>query len=209
VTHPPNTRHRTRAEAVDKPAGRDAVMAALVEATSELILEQGVTMSVREIAQRAGVNHGLVHTYFGSKDALVTAAFGSITDRAAAEVDETGFPPPDLAFRRGGEVARALARVMLDVGDDPFPTHPILPAWRRALAADRPGSMGTELDEAVIVAATLGLGWALFANHLCGILGVDAEQADVIEHRVLTLVSEIGGLPGSDASGSSAESSSD
>ncbi len=126
------------ADAERKPVGRDAVMAALVEATSALILEQGVTMSVREIAQRAGVNHGLVHTYFGSKDALVTAAFGHIVARAAAELDENGFPPADLAFRRGGEVTRALARVMLDVGGDPYPSHPILPSWRTALATERP-----------------------------------------------------------------------
>ena len=196
-------------DAADKPVGRDAVMAALVEATGEIILERGVTMSVREIAQRAGVNHGLVHTYFGSKEALLTAAFAAIIDRAAAEVDHTGFPPPDLAFRRGGEVARAIARVMLDVDDDPFPSHPILPAWREALGADRPGSTTAELDEAVIVATTLGLGWALFAEHLCEVLDVDHDQRDAIERRVIALVSEIGGIPNSDAPASTTDPSSD
>ena len=98
------------AEAVDKPAGRDAVMDALVDATGQLILERGVTMSVRDIARRAGVNHGLVHTYFGSKEALLSAAFGHLVDRAAAELDEDGFPPADLAVpprRRGGESTRS------------------------------------------------------------------------------------------------------
>ncbi len=69
-------------------------MAALIDATTALILEQGVTMSVRDIAMRAGVNHGLVHTYFGSKDSLLTATFGEISTRAAAEVGHTGFPQP-------------------------------------------------------------------------------------------------------------------
>ena len=192
-----------------KPVGRDAVMAALVDATSSLILEQGVTMSVREIAQRADVNHGLVHTYFGSKDALVTAAFGHIVARAAAELDDDGFPPADLAFRRGGEVTRALARVMLDVGGDPYPSHPILPSWRAALATTRPTASDAELDESVIVATTLGLGWALFAEHLCEVLDVDTERRDAIEHRVLALVSEIGGIPNSERSASSPDSSSD
>jgi TetR/AcrR family transcriptional regulator, repressor for neighboring sulfatase len=179
----------------DKPVGRDAVTDALIDATTELILEQGVTMSVRDIARRAGVNHGLVHTYFGSKEALLTAAFDAIISRAAADVDEAGFPPADLAFRRQGEVAKAIARVMLDVDGDPFPDHPILPGWRDALATTRPDATAAELDEAVIIATTLALGWALFAEHLCGILGVDEEEADAIERRIVELASEIGGLP--------------
>jgi TetR/AcrR family transcriptional regulator, repressor for neighboring sulfatase len=181
--------------APDKPIGRDAVTDALIDATTELILEQGVTMSVREIARRAGVNHGLVHTYFGSKEALLTAAFESIIARAAADVDATGFPPPDLATRRGGEVARAIARVMLDVGGDPFPNHPILPGWRDALSTTRPDATVAELDEAIIIATTLALGWTLFAEHLCGILGVDGDRVDAIEQRVLALAAEIGGIP--------------
>jgi len=197
------------ADAVDKPVGRDAVTEALIEATSALILEQGVTMSVRDIARRAGVNHGLVHTYFGSKEALVSAAFGHLVNRAAAEVDDDGFPPADLAFRRGGEVARALARAMLDVPGDPYPSHPILPSWRSALARKRPDATDAELDEAVIVAATLGLGWALFAEHLCGILDVDEHERDSIEQRVLALMSDIGGIPNSGASASSEDRSSD
>jgi AcrR family transcriptional regulator len=196
-------------DAVDKPVGRDAVMDALVEATGQLILERGVTISVRDIARRAGVNHGLVHTYFGSKEALLSAAFGRLVDRAADDVDADGFPPADLAFRRGGEVARALARTMLDVAGDPYPSHPILPSWRAALARNRPEATDAELDEAVIVATTLGLGWALFAEHLCAILDVDESGRDAIEHRVLALISDIGGIPSSDASASSDDRSSD
>ena len=177
-------------------------MDALIEATSELILERGVTMSVRDIAQRAGVNHGLVHTYFGSKDALLTAAFGSITDRAAAELDEHGFPPADLAFRRGGEVARALARAMLDVTGDPYPSHPILPTWRAALAPivpDQPVPNSTRPSS-----SQPRSGWAgrCSPNTSASILDVDeAEQADVIEQRVLALVSDIGGIPDGDSLG--------
>ena len=86
----------------DKPVGRDAVRSALIRATTELILERGVSVSVRDIAERAGVNHGLVHTYFGSKDALLTEAFGAVIDRAAAEVDASRVPSrrPGVSSRR-------------------------------------------------------------------------------------------------------------
>ena len=193
-------------DGADRPLGRDAVRAALIDATTELILEKGVTMSVREIAQRAHVNHGLVHTYFGSKEGLLTAAFDAINARAAAELDDAGFPPADLAFRRNGEVARAIARVMLDVADDPFPFHPILPSWRKALTATRPGASGDELDEDIVIATTLALGWALFADHLCDILEIGPERQAAIQQRVLAMGAEIGGLPTNDAGASPGDS---
>ena len=56
---------RTRVDTEDK----------LIAATAELLGEVGPrSLSVRAIAERAGVNHGLVHHYFGGKDALLQAA---------------------------------------------------------------------------------------------------------------------------------------
>ncbi len=170
-------------------------MAALVDATTALIVEQGMTMSVREIARRAGVNHGLVHTYFGSKEALLEATFRAINDRAGDELDADGFPPADLAFRRDGELAKATARALLDLADDPFPSHPVLPAWRRALATTNPDSTDHELNERILIATTLALGWSLFGEHFGRILEVDPEARRSIEQRVVETIAEIGGLP--------------
>jgi AcrR family transcriptional regulator len=51
-----------------------AVRAALCQATEQLCASQPPgTVTVRQIALMAGVNHGLVHHYFGSKHALVGA----------------------------------------------------------------------------------------------------------------------------------------
>lgn len=185
----------------DKPLGREAVMAALIDATTELILEHGVTMSVREIALRADVNHGLVHTYFGSKDALLEATFGAINARAAGELDDAGFPPPDLAFRRNGELARATARALLDIEGDPFPTHPVLPSWRRALASTEPDASDEELAERILIATTIGLGWSLFSEHFARVLEVTPEQRASFEQRVTDMIAEIGGIPRADADG--------
>lgn len=182
----------------DKPIGREAVTAALIDATTELILERGVSMSVREIAERAGVNHGLVHTYFASKAALLDATFRAINDRAGAELDEAGFPPADLAFRRDGELARATARVLLDIAGDPFPTHPVLPSWRRALRSTNPEASDDELDERVLIATTFGLGWSLFAEHFARILDISPQQRQLIEQHVTALLAEIGGIPATD-----------
>ena len=178
-------------------------MAALIDATTALILERGVSMSVREISQRAGVNHGLVHTYFGSKDALLAATFGAINERAGDELDDAGFPPPDLALRRDGELTRATARILLDIPGDPFPSHPVLPSWRRALATTHPDADDHELDERVLIATALGLGWSLFSAHFSRILDIEPEQLAAIERRVIEMIADIGGIPGTGASASS------
>ena len=73
---------------------------------------------------------------------------------------------------------------MLDVDGDPFPNHPILPAWREALASTRPDASDAELD-------------------------IDTNESDAIECRVLELVAELGGIPAADASVSTADPSSD
>ena len=54
-----------------KPHGREEVENALIEAAADLFSKNGIhSVSIREIASHAGVNHGLVHSYFGSKDNL-------------------------------------------------------------------------------------------------------------------------------------------
>ena len=135
----------TEAEgAPSKPVGKADVMRALLDATTALIVEKGLSMSVREIASRAGVNHGLIHTYFGTKENLLTAAFDDIQARAADERDEL---------------------------------------------------TTAEVNERVIVAASLALGYALFADHLAMLVDVSPEDRPGIDTRVAELVAEFGGIP--------------
>lgn len=176
-------------------------MRALLDATTALIVEKGLSMSVREIAARAGVNHGLVHTYFGSKEALISAAFADIHRRAVDAGDELGFPAPDIAGRRGGELAKALARAMLEPGaGDPFPEHAVTGAWRRALAERHPDLGADEVDVRVIAASSLALGYALFADHFARSVDPACGRAAVGE-RIAKMVADIGGIPTSDGNG--------
>jgi AcrR family transcriptional regulator len=170
-------------------------MDALVQATTELIVEKGLAISVREIAGRAQVNHGLVHAYFGSKDGLLSAAFDEINARAAAERDDDGFPPPDLAGRRGGELAKALARVMLDAPESPFSSHPITASWHDALVERHPEVDPDEADRRVMIASSLGLGWALFADHFSHVFALDEAGRAAMDASVAAMVADIGGIP--------------
>jgi AcrR family transcriptional regulator len=170
-------------------------MAALVDATIELIIEQGTRVSVRTIAEAAGVNHGLVHTYFGSKQGLIRAAFDEINESASRDLTSDGFPPADLANRRGGLLARATARMRLDVGGNMYSSHPILGAWRKALQSAQPDLPADEVDAMVVTASTLALGWAVFADQLCESTGIDGDRREELDRRIAELVAELGGIP--------------
>lgn len=183
------------ASTTERPVGRDAVMAALTAAAARLIIEKGAHVSVRQIATEAGVNHGLVHQYFGTKQALVSAAFDTINQRASRELDEQGFPPADLAERHGGELARALARIQLDDLGNQFSSHPIVRSWRAALRSATPDRSDREIDEMVITAATLALGWAVFGDQLCRAMDVGDEDRRQFDNHIATAVADIGGLP--------------
>ncbi len=47
----------------------------------------------------------------------------------------------------------------------------------------------------VATASTMGLGWAVFGDHLCASLGVSDEQRSALDQKVTELVAELGGIP--------------
>lgn len=94
------------------PASGERSRRALIEAAAQLVAEQGWdAVTTRQIARRAGVNQGLIHYHFGSKDGLLHAAFG-------VALGET-FGEPGAALTRAPNLARAVADVVrgLDPGE--------------------------------------------------------------------------------------------
>jgi AcrR family transcriptional regulator len=65
-----------------KTATRLAVEDALLDAAERLLVGVGyAAITTRRLAEEAGVNHGLVHYYFGSNDALLVRALERFTER--------------------------------------------------------------------------------------------------------------------------------
>lgn len=130
------------------PVGRAAVSAALLDAAEAELASVGVkAASIRRIAARAGVNHGLVHRHFGSKDKLVTAVLDRLAAQVAAALDDTD--TADL-LDPGGPLARqlrVLARAALD-GVDLTALQSTHPAADRLVAAFRNGTPGLPEDRA-------------------------------------------------------------
>src|SRR5438105_15303177 len=93
------------------------VRSLLVSALVELLKTRSIdAVSVRDVAAAAGVNHGLVHRYFGSKAGLVEAAVEQLSaeihrgrpDRAAMSATTFSY------LRAHPDVARLVARACLD-----------------------------------------------------------------------------------------------
>jgi AcrR family transcriptional regulator len=62
---------------------------ALLDAAEKLLVEVGyASITTRRLAERAGVNHGLVHYYFGSMDELLLRVVDRFTDRLIARQQE-------------------------------------------------------------------------------------------------------------------------
>jgi AcrR family transcriptional regulator len=70
-------------------AARSAAEEALLDAAERLLVDIGYAgITTRRLAEEAGVNHGLVHYYFGSNENLLVRALERFTDRLIARQRE-------------------------------------------------------------------------------------------------------------------------
>jgi AcrR family transcriptional regulator len=161
--------------------GRAASEDALVRAAAALFDEVGPhAVSVRAIAERAGVNHGLVHHYFGSKAGLVQAVLDRLAEESAAAIRERGSDavtdPADDRVRRH---VRVLARVVLDdAAPEGFQAGFPIVDYLSGLGRDTLGmdDETARLRSSQVVA--LMVGWLILEPWLLTSAGLGAEQAE-------------------------------
>ena len=161
----------------------------LIVAAAELLAEIGPrSVTVRAIAERAGVNHGLVHHYFGGKDGLVRAAMVRLVmDHAErARVRAHGGPlPAALGLVDDPVYLRAVVRAVLD--DEPALARTELDLGvsvpRAALehvAASR-GQVEPDMETKALLGLGMAMemGWAALEPFICAVTGVEpGEETD-------------------------------
>ncbi len=100
--------------------GEGAVRTALIEAACDMLAEVGPkSLSVRRLAERAGVNHGQIHHYFGGKRGLLKAAMARLADEhwrnTRARIEASGgIFPPALALAEDARYWRATCHAVLE-----------------------------------------------------------------------------------------------
>ncbi|MCA9519961.1 MAG: TetR/AcrR family transcriptional regulator [Myxococcales bacterium] len=188
------------AEHKEKRDRGEEIREALVDALLERLAERSIaSISVREIAAAASLNHGLVHRHFGSKEALVRAAIAQISDEIhrGAPLDAAISSWSFDYLRRKPALARIVARVCLDGPSDllgaaaPSETRlaQILRPIERLL--ERFGSHEPRLPRIVNALATSAfLGWFVFRPFLKESFGID-EGDDELVRRLLTRVDSL------------------
>src|SRR5215210_4965619 len=84
-------------ELAEKTPARAAAEGALLDAAERLLVEVGYAgVTTRRLADEAGVNHGLVHYYFGSIENLLVRVLERFTDRVTAR--QRGLYAADIPF---------------------------------------------------------------------------------------------------------------
>jgi AcrR family transcriptional regulator len=162
----------------------------LIVAAGELLGEVGPrSMSVRNVAERAGVNHGLVHHYFGGKDGLLQAAMTRLVQEHAVFAKEAshGDPiPAPLLLNHDPKYLRAVVRAVLDdemqLATTEISEGVSVPqgAMAHATKTKNIDEPDVQMKAMVAVAMAMEMGWAALEPFLFAVTEVaDAEQEDV------------------------------
>lgn len=177
-----------------RPVGRAEVMEAVREAATDLFAERGPdAVTVREVADRAGVNHALIHRHFGTKEELLRVVLAGAIERMAAVAQHTSNTGDDIreivsAMRREEPAIRLLGWALL-AGYPIEQVWPEYPAFKKVQTVltdeqQRSGGRGDREDPRVVVATGTALlfGWILFrpflerAAGLSDIAGLDDDD---------------------------------
>ncbi|CAM4133235.1 Toluene efflux pump ttgABC operon repressor [Mycobacterium basiliense] len=172
------------------PTGREEVAAAVLEAAADLFAERGpAATSIRDIAARSKVNHGLVFRHFGTKEQLV----GAVLDHLGSSLTELlhSAVPADVVERALDRQMRVWARTLLDG----YPAEQL--QTRFPNAAELLNYVRTRYDDessarlAVANAIALQLGWRLFEPMLRSATGLEELTETELRQAVMAEASRI------------------
>jgi len=169
---------------VKRPTGREEILDAVLDAAERLFAAAGpADVSLRAIATDAGVNYGLVHRHFGTKDALFDQLLQRYADRWTERLEvldyQAAFDELLGAGTETGPYLRLLAWTLLsDRQDERARAH-----TKHATLDELPALRDDIEPEAAVVSTAAALaftfGWRFFNPFIRDALHLDLDDADL------------------------------
>lgn len=167
----------------------EASRRAILDAARRELYERGYSrMTIRGVASRAGVTHGLVMRHFGSKEGLLRASIqGPDELDSILAGDAEGLPQRiATAFVERMEAARSsdqmVALIRSAAADDPLATDLYLTMQAQSARAYRAVLTGPDIDERVDLLGSVLLG-VTFSRYVVGAGTLAAmEPAELARH---------------------------
>jgi AcrR family transcriptional regulator len=176
-----------------RPHGRAAVVEAVLDSARTLIAEHGSGVGLRDIAEHAGVNFGLIYQYVGTKEQLVREVYLRAARNAAERMAEAEHLDEALALLMtfgDGTTARLVGWAALEgtQSDDLFRGSPALEVLAAFVVADAEHAGRTVSTEDARVFAALAmvisLGWRLFGPAALTAAGLDGTHVERYDPRI-------------------------
>ncbi|MET3862179.1 AcrR family transcriptional regulator [Dietzia sp. 2505] len=177
-----------------RPTGRDEVRSAVLREARRLLSERGPHVPLRDIADAADVNLGLIHRHVGRKDALLTTVMQEAVRLGAARLehlDDAGEAVRGMLLGATAhpEISRLLAWLALD-GEAAFPPM-VDPAERPAAALRRMTSPPPAGDVELLLVFTAVYAWPVLRGALLDTLDIPADQRGEIDERLADLLARM------------------
>ena len=189
--------------------GKDVNVARILDSAQELFAKRGPrAVTIRQVAEHAGVSHALVHKYFGSKDDLIKSVVARVdVSRAATakssaslkDAYQTLFPRV-MAQRdhsmmlvrsamEGAEYVSLAERIEAT-------SAMVALARRTAAAGGHPTPPPTDIDPRVLISSITAMifGWASIEDWVWPTSGLDPADKDEVYRQLLEIVGYVADL---------------
>ncbi len=201
--------NRAESAPVKRRPGKDVNTARILDSAQMLFAKHGPrAVSVREVAEHAGVSHALVHKYFGSKDDLIKAVIDRVdvqrasTAKASASLrDVYQELLPQVLLQRDHSMMLVRSAMegteYVSLAERIRTTSAMVALARRAAASgDKPLPPPRDIDPRVLVSAITAmiLGWASLEDWVWPTAGIDPAGKQEVHRQLIEVVSYMADL---------------
>lgn len=183
-------------------AGSTSARGAILLAAAELFVDRGPSqVSLREVADSAGVNYGLIHHYFRTKEALLASLFGLLAKYGLTFIEKApnATAATEALFQvDAGRVAEMLAHIAIE-GTDPskvFTDTSSLRAYAQLIDDgwhEAAPNETRQLDPRVVAGFVMlnVMVWDFYAPYIRVLAGLEDRDPTDVRTEVLALMQHI------------------